>query len=142
MKPITSAEISALARFVANAQLSSHEENKEHFLRETRRLAAQFATELALSPSQFDLRVNRGGIAGSGDVTLHADHLYVSLNAEIDFGCGRAFMFRGCRSRQDYTGLGNRWALWTDISRDLFGVVAAMRGAMNEAAAVNRTPVG
>lgn len=142
MKPITSAEIAALARFVANAQLSYHEENKEHFLRETRRLAARFATELALNPSQFDLRVNRGGIAGSGDVMLHADHLYVSLNAEIDFGRGRAFMFRGCQSRQDYTGLGNRWALWHDIGRDFSGVVSAMRVAMNEATTVNCPPVG
>lgn len=135
MHSITSAEIAALARFVANAQLSYHEENKEHFLRETRRLATRFAAELSLTSSQFDLRVNRGGIAGSGDVTLHADHLYVSLNAEIDFGRGRAFMFRGCRSRQDYTGLGNRWALWREIGPDFFGVVDALRAAMHEAAA-------
>lgn len=142
MNPITSAEIAALARFVANAQLSYHEENKEHFLRETRRLAARFATELELSPAQFDLRVNRGGIAGSGDVTLHADHLYVMLNAEIDFGRGRAFMFRGCRSRQDYTGLGNRWTLWREVGEDFFGVVNALRVAMNEARTENCPPVG
>ncbi len=142
MNPITSAEIAALARFVANAQLCYHEENKEHFLRETRRLAARFAIELGLTPSQFDLRVNRGGIAGPGDVTLHADHLYVSFNAEIDFGRGRTFMFRGCRSRQDYTGLGNRWALWREVGQDFFGVVNALRVAMNEARTENCPPVG
>lgn len=134
MKPMTHTEIARLAVFAATAQFSYHGANKEIFLRETQRLARHLANELELAEGSFDVRVNRAGIACSGDVTLHSQHLYVSLGAETDFGQGRVFMFRGCRSRRDYVGLGNQWARWVELATDFPRVLAAMQSAMRVAA--------
>lgn len=128
------AEIGRLARFVATAQLAYHGSNKEIFLRETQRLARHLARELALADGTFDVRVNRAGIACSGEVVLHAEHLYVCLGAEIDFGQGRVFMFRGCRSRRDFVGLGHQWAQWAELATNFPRVLAAMQSAMRAAA--------
>lgn len=128
------AEIGRLARFVATAQLAYHGSNKEIFLRETQHLARHLARELDLADGSYDVRVNRAGIACSGEVILHAEHLYVCLGAETDFGQGRAFMFRGCRSRRDFVGLGNQWAQWAELATDFPRVLAAMQSAMRAAA--------
>jgi hypothetical protein len=137
MKPLaTHADIATLCRFVRTAQIAYNQANKETFLRETRRLAARMARDLELESGAFDIRVNPAGIGSSGDVTLHAEHLYVCFGAEIDFGRGRTFCFRGCRSRRDYTGLGNQWALWDDLAHRYAQVIGAMRAAENGNSAV------
>ncbi len=130
---MTRTEIARLAVFAATATLSYHGANKEIFLRETQRLAQHLAVALELADGSYDVRVNRAGIACSGEIVLHAEHLYVCLGAEIDFGQGRAFMFRGCRSRRDFVGLGNQWARWTELATDLPRVLAAMQAAMKAA---------
>jgi hypothetical protein len=38
------------------------------------------ADALRLSSGEFDLRSNKGGIAVSGEVTLHGDDLYVQVS--------------------------------------------------------------
>ncbi len=129
---MSAAAIAQLARFAATAQFAYHGANKEIFLRETHRFAQHLAVQLELAQGTFDVRMNRAGIACSGEVILHADHLYVSLGAEIDFGQGRVFMFRGCRSCLDFVGLGNQWARWTEFATDFPRVLAAMRTVMNQ----------
>ena len=66
------------------------------------------AKELGLKPGEFDVRSNLGGIAVSGEVTLHADHLYVQLG-ESCTARGIGMLFRGCDSRKDYCGHTNNW---------------------------------
>ena len=38
------------------------------------------ATALGLQPGDYDLRSNQGGIAVSGEITLHSDHIYVQAS--------------------------------------------------------------
>ena len=72
---------------------------------EFRRLAAKHLRELAeqlgLYKGDFDLRYNPGGIAVMGDVTLHADWLYLNLTT---YHMDQPFMFRACRGRRDFSG--------------------------------------
>lgn len=80
---------------------------KGEFLKTARAFLKRYAREvLKLDPSTYDLRVNHGGIAVSGEVTLHSENLYISIEA----GCfeGR-FMWRTCTGRKDYTGGINQW---------------------------------
>ena len=53
---------------------------KRLFHRRARRQLLDLAEALSLAPEAYDLRSNRGGIAVSGEVTLHADRLYVQVS--------------------------------------------------------------
>ena len=89
---------------------------KEEFLRLCRAVAKQLAKDLGMTenrgdgPNNFDIRTNRSGVAGSGSVTLHGEHIYIQLEQ----GSFRdRFMFRSCEGRKDYTGGPNQWMKWT-----------------------------
>lgn len=79
--------------------------NKQIFHRDARRFLRALAAQLGLEKSDYDLRSNEGGIAVSGEVTLHADRLYIQLskNAFADV------LFRCCESRKDYCGGANHF---------------------------------
>jgi hypothetical protein len=70
--------------------------------RPARRSGSQHAIWVS-DPDQYDLRSNFAGPAVSGEITLHADEIYV----QVSIPCirpGREVMFRRCKGRQDYLG--------------------------------------
>jgi hypothetical protein len=70
-----------------------------------RKLLKQVAEELGLTKDQYDLRVNPGGIAVWGEVTLHTDNLYI----QASHGCSLGVLVRTCNGRRDFTGGYNRY---------------------------------
>ena len=76
-----------------------------HACRQLKRVAAA----LGLSPGAYDLRSNQGGIAVSGEVTLHADRLYVQA-CQPAAGHDTGVLFRTCEGRKDYHGGPNNFA--------------------------------
>ena len=52
---------------------------------------------------------NLGGIAVSGEVTLHHDRLYVQI-CQPATRCDSGILIRTCRGRKDYTGGRNNFA--------------------------------
>ena len=69
---------------------------KRAFHARTRRQLKHLADALGLAPGAFDLRSNQGGIAVSGEVTLHADRLYVQA-CQPATGHDTGILFRTCR---------------------------------------------
>lgn len=65
------------------------------------------ATELGFDRKDYGIRSNEGGIAGSGEITLHTDTLYVQISQWAMDGDNISFLIRGCKSRKDCTGMGN-----------------------------------
>ncbi len=65
------------------------------------------ATELGFDRVSYDIRSNEGGIAVSGEITLHTDTLYVQISQWAADARNLSFLIRGCKSRKDYTGMGN-----------------------------------
>jgi hypothetical protein len=57
--------------------------------------------ELGLQKGEYGIRSNMGGIAVSGEITLHTDWCYVQVS---QFRPAFEVMFRSCNGRQDYTG--------------------------------------
>lgn len=82
---------------------------KRTFHNRARRQLKQLATALGLVPGAYDLRSNQGGIAVSGEVTLHADHLYVQA-CQPATGHDTGVLFRTCQGRKDYHGGPNNFA--------------------------------
>ena len=84
-------------------------EAKRAFHRHARRRLKQLADALSLSPGAYDLRSNLAGIAVSGEVTMHADHVYVQA-CQPATGHDTGLMFRTCQGRKDYHGGPNHFA--------------------------------
>ena len=84
------------------------------------------ADKLGYKPGDFDLRHNQGGIAVSGEITLHSDCLYVQF---CQCGMQGEFLWRTCIGRKDYTGGANRWMKWARLA-DLDNVADCMKSAV------------
>ncbi len=85
--------------------MSSSSECHSHARRQLKGLAAA----LGLPPQSYDLRSNAGGIAVSGEATLHPDHLYVQA-CQPATGHDTGILFRTCQGRKDYHGGPNNFA--------------------------------
>ena len=88
---------------------SYDEEQKRAFHKTGRERLTALAAKLNFEPGGFDLKSNQGGIAVSGEVTLHADTLYVQV-CQPATGCDSGILIRTCKGRKDYTGGPNNFA--------------------------------
>jgi hypothetical protein len=82
---------------------------KRLFHTHARRQLRLLATTLGLATSAFEIRSNQGGIAVSGEVTMHADHLYVQASQPAT-GNDTGILIRSCQGRKDYVGGRNHFA--------------------------------
>jgi hypothetical protein len=115
--------------FIATARTSVayNEPAKAKFHRQAETVLRRLAVALGLKKGEFDLRHNQGGIAVSGEITLHSDNLYVQFSQScVGPDCG--FMWRTCNGRKDYTGGRNQWAKW-DAVNDLETLARTMLAA-------------
>lgn len=90
---------------------SYNAENKARFRAAGMRFLRELRTALGV---EADVRYNAGGIAVSGDCTLHSDALYISFNAD-GISSTLGVMYRSCRSRRDYSGGANCWFSWSKL---------------------------
>jgi hypothetical protein len=97
------------ARFDFRKRVSYDPEAKRLFHTHARRQLLRLAAALGFAPCAFDLRSNEGGIAVSGEVTLHADRLYVQVSQSA-MGFDSGILFRSCEGRRDYVGGVNNFA--------------------------------
>ena len=84
-------------------------EAKRAFHSHARRRLKQVAAALGLSPDKYDLRSNLAGIAVAGEITLHADRIYVQVSQSFT-GYDSSILFRTCDGREDYVGGANNFA--------------------------------
>ena len=118
---------------------SYNEVNKAEFKRLGMKLAREVRKELGLRETA-DVRYNAGGIAVSGDVTLHIGNwdipeqgaiacngIYLQFNAD-GFSSGLGIMYRHCSGPKDYgagTSTPNHWYSWQYLAE--FGVIGLVR---------------
>lgn len=86
----------------------NNEQKRGFHLTGKKRLRA-LAKAIGFAPETFDLRSNGGGIAVSGEVTLHHERLYVQIS-QPSTGADSGILIRTCRGRKDYTGGRNHFA--------------------------------
>jgi hypothetical protein len=97
------------ARFDFRQRVAYDPDKKCLFHSQARRRLLDLAAALRLAPHEFDLRRNDGGIAVSGEATLHNDRLYVQVSQPAT-GNDTGILFRSCEGRRDYTGGRNHFA--------------------------------
>lgn len=69
----------------------------------------KLAAALQFPKGSFDLRSNAGGIAVSGEVTLHHEQVYIQVSQPAT-GADSGILIRQCQGRRDYTGGRNHFA--------------------------------
>ena len=99
----------APAPFNFGKSVSYDEAGKKRFHARARVRLAALAGELGLMPEEYDLRSNMGGIAVSGEVTLHSDNLYVQVSQGA-LGNDSGILYRRCAGRSDFHGGVNHFA--------------------------------
>jgi hypothetical protein len=94
-----------------------------------RRILKHIAEQMELAPGSYEIRWNPGGIACSGDHTLHTDKVYLALHDNIGLGW---FYWRTCKGRKDYTGGANQVISWQSLlNNGLNMLIADMKKAQN-----------
>jgi hypothetical protein len=116
-----------VARFDFRKRVAYDPEAKRLFHTQARRRLLELAAALGLAPCSFDLRSNAGGIAVSGEVTLHADRLYVQASQPATDG-DTGILFRSCAGRRDYAGGVNNFAS-LDLLHDAAALARRIRRA-------------
>src|SRR6202049_1896230 len=84
-------------------------EVKQRFHTAARARLRRLATTLGFPSGSFDLRSNLGGIAVSGEITLHHDDVYIQV-CQPATGADSGILIRSCQGRRDYTGGRNHFA--------------------------------
>ena len=97
----------AIARlhYLHGINLAYNQDRKNEYHRLTRQYLAYIAKLLGLLKGSFEIRSNMGGIAVCGEITLHADDVYVQFGHEA-MGL---ILARTCNGRRDFTGGRNQW---------------------------------
>jgi hypothetical protein len=113
LRDLCATELSELDRqpvlaLLARRGVAYDEDAKRLFHSAARKALRDLAQHFALTPPDYNLRVNAGGIAVSGEVTLHADWLYVQVSIG-SFG-DHEILYRTVRDREDYCGGRNHFA--------------------------------
>jgi hypothetical protein len=107
-------------RFDFGKRVAYDADAKRSFHINARRQLRALAAALGFRPGAYDLRSNHGGIAVSGEVTLHADQLYVQASQPAT-SHDTGVLFRRCEGRRDYVGGPNHF-----VSLDLLHEPAAL----------------
>jgi hypothetical protein len=113
-------------------------EQKRRFHATARARLRKLAAALDFAPVSFDLRNNQGGIAVSGEITLHHERVYIQV-CQPATGFDSGILIRSCKGRKDYTGGRNHFAplsLLDDIpalAGRVRAVIAAEGGSLHAA---------
>jgi hypothetical protein len=99
----------SITSFDFRKSVAYNEDRKRQFHRLVRRQLDLLANALALPAGSYDLRSNKAGIAVSGEVTLHGEHIYVQVSQPFG-GFDSGVLFRTCSGHKDYTGGPNNFA--------------------------------
>ena len=108
------ANIQRLRRFVELASgpdIGYQPDKKRQFKLDALFILKGLAELMQLQHDEYVVRWNEGGIAVSGDATLHTNEVYIHFS-QLAGGQGTGFMWRTCKGQKDFVGGFNRWADW------------------------------
>ncbi|MGD9538403.1 MAG: hypothetical protein AB7Q76_12285 [Gammaproteobacteria bacterium] len=103
-------------------------DRKRRFHTVARARLRRLAAELGFPRASFDLRSNQGGIAVSGEITLHHERVYVQV-CQPATRADTGILIRTCEGRRDYTGGRNHFAPLSMLD-DIPALAARVRTVM------------
>jgi hypothetical protein len=118
---MTKNEIILLDRGCKNSSYVVEPENfgfigKETFHRFGKKLLREVAKNLNLVKGRYEIRSNRGGIAVSGEITLHSENIYIQLSKSITRN-DMCILVRKVRGMKDYVGGANQYYSFNQLEK-------------------------
>lgn len=108
--------VAQFVRWAAQRNFSYVDQSiKQRLHREAKTVLRYLARALGLQPGDYEVRSNLGGIAVSGEITLHAATLYVQISDSAMFGRDMQILYRRCQHLNDYCGGRNHFARLTAL---------------------------
>jgi hypothetical protein len=114
--------------------------NKVRWHNAARRQLKALALALGLDPGTYEVRRNYGGIAVSGEATLHGEHVYIQASQPYAGSVKTGILFRRCNGRRDYTGERNHFAS-LDLLNDSEALATKIEDALGPCYKYNATEV-
>lgn len=90
-----------IAKRLVNLDASYNPYNKAIFQSSARLLMREIVREFKIGA--YSLRTNKGGLAVSGEVTLHTNTIYIQASQKL-FQKGIQLLVRQCEGQRDYCG--------------------------------------
>jgi hypothetical protein len=118
------------------ASCSYEPDLKRRFHSAARTRLRHLAAELGFPPTSFDLRSNKAGIAVSGEITLHHEHVYIQVFQPAG-SADSGILIRTCEGRRDYTGGRNHFAPLSMLD-DIAALAQLVRTVMTNRSGVVR----
>jgi hypothetical protein len=112
--------------------------SKDSFHSMARARLRKLALALNLAPGSYDIRSNKGGIAVSGEITLHTDSVYVQVSQPYAATFDSGILIRTCKGRRDYTGGPNHFAPLSSLD-DIESLARRVRSVAPFCSAQNAT---
>ena len=102
-----------LERFIGLTSQSSYDEFlKERYWKLGQEILKYIVYLMELKKGEYEIRWNPGGIAVSGDHTLHTDKFYLALHDNCGLG---SFYYRTCKGMRDFSGGPNQIYSWNEL---------------------------
>jgi hypothetical protein len=131
LKPISKKDI---ARFITLTSGAAYDYSgdgesgpglkKQEFKNLGRCILKYIAQEMGLKEGEYDIRWNPGGVACSGDHTLHTERVYLALHDNLGMGW---FYYRSCNGLRDFSGGSNQVVRWNSIKNGLEPLIKALK---------------
>lgn len=84
-------------------RVAYHSDKKRRFHIAAQTHLRRLVKELGLPKGSYDLRHNQGGIAVSGEITLHHEQFYLQV-CQPATGSKNGILLRTCKGLKDYSG--------------------------------------
>jgi len=110
------------AKFTRSVAYTVEEKNAFH--RDGMKLLKSLAKDCGI---EADFRSNKGGIAVSGEITMHGDTVYVQLYQPSYGPSDFQFLVRSCQGRKDYTGATNHFVNSSDPCEKLITLINRLK---------------
>lgn len=116
-----------------DAYSSSGSAKKEALHSRGKSFLRALAKELDIDAGTFDVRSNLGGIAVSGEVTLHSNNIYIQMSESCIGRGGVGILYRSCKGRKDYCGGPNNFIDAADLHKGaLPGFIAKCKSIIEQ----------
>ena len=110
--------------------LTNHSYNeilKNRFHTQAKKVLKADVEALGLQEGQYDIRSNKAGIACSGEVTLHADNIYIQIGQDGP----KEILYRTCKGRKDYCGGSNNFMSAKELASNFSRAISAFKALMS-----------
>jgi hypothetical protein len=107
-------------------------ETQEAFSSRCAQRLTHLAVRLEFAPGSYNLRLTFGGIAVSGEITLHHDAVYIQV-CQPATRCDTGILIRTCHGRDDFCG-GTNYFEPLRLLDDLSALATRVRRVMTQSA--------